>query len=102
MGVWDVITGKTAKLDGTDATAEASWVRLSQYAKGFILLNIDRGLMPLISTAPDAPAAWAKLEEKFDWKTPTSLLTSAKKKVRLANGVCVRKPGFRPARPLHL
>ena len=83
MGVWDVVTGKTAKPDDTDATAEASWVRLSQRAKGFILLNIDRGLMPLISTAPDAPAAWAKLEENFDRKTPTSLQTLLKTIVTL-------------------
>jgi len=73
MGVWDVVTGKTPKPDATDATAEAAWIRLSQPAKGFILLNIDRGLMPLISTASDAPTAWAKLEEKFDRKTTTSL-----------------------------
>jgi len=73
MGVWDVVTGKTPKPDGTDTIAEASWVHLSQRAKGFILLNIDRGLMPLISAAPDAQTAWAKLEEKFDRKTPTSL-----------------------------
>jgi len=73
MRVWDVVTGKTSKPDGTDATNEASWVRLSQRIKGFILLNIDRGLMPLISTASNAPTAWAKLEEKFDRKTPTSL-----------------------------
>jgi len=73
MGVWEVVTGKTPKPDGTDTTKEASWVRLSQRAKGFILLNIDRGLMPLISSAQDAPTAWAKLEERFDRKTPTSL-----------------------------
>ena len=83
MGVWDVVIGKTTKPDGTDATTQASWVRLSQRAKGFILLNIDRGLMPLISTAPDAPAAWAKLEEKFDRKTRTSLHTLLKKIVTL-------------------
>ncbi|PUU82334.1 hypothetical protein B9Z19DRAFT_968663, partial [Tuber borchii] len=29
--------------------------------------------MPLISTASDTPTAWAKLQEKFDRKTPTSL-----------------------------
>jgi len=29
--------------------------------------------MPLISTASDGLSAWAKLEEKFDRKTPTSL-----------------------------
>jgi len=73
IGLWDVVTGKTPKPDSTDATAGASWVYLSQRAKGFILFNIDRGLMPLISTAPDAPSAWAKLEKKFDRKTPTSL-----------------------------
>ena len=73
MGVWEVVTGKSPKPDGTDTTKEASWVRLSQRAKGFILLNIDRGLMRLISSTQDAPTAWAKLEERFDWKTPTSL-----------------------------
>ena len=39
--------------------------------------------MPLISTAPDAPAAWSKLEEKFDRKTPTSLHTLLKTIVTL-------------------
>ena len=73
MGVWDVVTGKSPKPDGTDTAKPASWVHLSQRAKGFILLNIDRGLMPLISSTQDAPTAWAKLEEKFDQKTPTSL-----------------------------
>jgi len=83
MGVWDVVTGKTAKPDSTETTSEASWIRLSQRAKGFLLLNIDRGLMPLISTAQDAPTAWAKLEEKFDRKTPTSLHTLLKTIVTL-------------------
>ena len=83
MGVWDVVTGKTPKPDGTDTIAEASWVRLSQHAKGFILLNIDRGLMPLISAALDAPTAGAKLEEIFDRKTPTSLHMLLKTSVTL-------------------
>ena len=83
MAVWDVVTGKTPKPDGTDTTAEASWVRLSQRAKGFILLNIDRGLMPLISSTSDAPTAWAKLKGKFDRKTPTSLNSLLKTMVTL-------------------
>jgi len=112
MGVWDVVTGKTEKPDGTYATTEASWVRLSQHAKGFILLNIDRGLMPLISTAPDAPAAWAKLEEKFDRKTPTSLHTLLKTIVTLRHSNkreiaahienISKKTSLRPVRPVRL
>jgi len=84
MGVWDVVMGKTPKPDGNDTAAEASWVRLSQCAKGFILLNIDRGLMPLISNASDAPTAWAKLEEKFHRKIKTSLHSLLKNIVTLS------------------
>ena len=90
MGVWDVVTGKTPKPDSTDATAGASWVRLSQRAKGFILLNIAHYLMPLISTAPDAPSAWAKLVEKFDRRTLTSLHSLLKSIITLR---CSNKHG---------
>jgi len=72
MGVWDLVIGKSPKPKASDTTAEASWVRLSHCAKDFILVNIDGGLMPLVSTTSDAPTAWAKLEEKFNRKTPTS------------------------------
>ena len=54
---------------------EASWVRLSQHGKGFILRNIDRGRMPLISTTFNARTAWAIVKEEFNRKTPTSLHT---------------------------
>ena len=83
IGVWNVVTGKTLKPDGSDTTVETSWVRLSQRAKGFILLDIDCGLIPLISIASDAPTARAKLEEKFDRKTPTSLHSRLKTIVTL-------------------
>ena len=45
----------------------------SQRAKGFLLLNVNKGLMPLISSGTDATTAWNQLEEKFDRKTMTTL-----------------------------
>jgi len=72
MGVWDIVSGKTTK-PADLGTSPITWMRSSQRAKGFLLLNGDKGLMPLISSAPDATIAWNRLEEKFDRRTTTTL-----------------------------
>ena len=72
MGVWDIVSGKTTK-PADPGTSQTTWMRSSQRAKGFLLLNVDKGLMPLISSAPDATIAWNRLEEKFDRRTTTTL-----------------------------
>ena len=71
MGVWDVVNGKTTKPAGL--STQTKWMQSSQRAKGFLLLNVDKGLMPLVSSAADATTAWKRLEEKFDRKTTTTL-----------------------------
>lgn len=71
MGVWDVVNGKTTK--PADLSTQTKWMQSSQRAKGFLLLNVDKGLMPLVSSAADATTAWKRLEEKFDRKTTTTL-----------------------------
>ena len=72
MGVWDIVSGKTAK-PADSGSSQTTWMQSSQRAKGFLLLNVDKALMPLISSATDAATAWKRLEEKFDRKTTTTL-----------------------------
>ena len=72
MRVWDIVCGKTKK--PTDpGSSQTTWMQSSQRAKGFLLLNVDKGSMPLISSATDATTAWNRLEDKFDRKTTTTL-----------------------------
>jgi hypothetical protein len=89
MGVWDVVSEKTPKpaADGGDGAVSAKdWTRLSRRAKGFLLLNIEPGLMPLISSAEHAPSAWKMLEEKFHCKKATSLHSLLKMIMTLHRG----------------
>jgi hypothetical protein len=59
IGVWDVVSGKKTKPATNNGEAGAmtfeDWTCLSQLEKGFLLLNVNRGLMQLISSALDAP-----------------------------------------------
>jgi hypothetical protein len=77
MGMWDVVSGKKTKPAANNGEASAmtaeDWTHLSQRAKGFLLLSVDRGLTPLMSSAQDALSVCTKYEEKFDRKTASSL-----------------------------
>ena len=72
MGVWDIVSGKTAKPSHT-GTSQNTWMQFALRAKSILLLNIDKVLIPLISSASDATTAGNRLEEKFNRKTTTTL-----------------------------
>src|SRR5215208_728295 len=77
MGVWDVVSCKTVK-PGDAGKADNEWLQQSHRAKGFLLLNVEKGIWPIITLADDAPDIWQKLKEAFDQKTTTTLYSLLK------------------------
>src|SRR5208282_4793605 len=81
MGVADIIFGdiprpakaSSSGIDRTTVNDLPTWELASHRTKGFIIVNIDSSLLPLIAQCPDAPSAWKALEERFDRKTTASM-----------------------------
>ncbi|PUU76804.1 hypothetical protein B9Z19DRAFT_1066340 [Tuber borchii] len=69
MGVWDAVTGKTLKPNGTDTAAKFSCIHLCPHANSFLLFNIYRAS----EKSSKAPITLAKVREKFNKNTPMSL-----------------------------
>ena len=82
IGCWDLISDvikrPASEPSGSETlrtprNSQSEWDRTSNKALSFLVMNIDQGLIPIISSCENATQAWTALADKFDCKNAISL-----------------------------